>query len=133
MTVTIYHNPACSKSREALALIRQSGEETRVIAYLETPPSRAELVAILAAAALTPRQLLRDKGTPFAALGLADPTLSDDALIDAMLAHPILINRPLVVTQKGARLCRPPEVVLEILPNGPVGDITKEDGAEGKG
>lgn len=91
MTVTIYHNPACSKSREALALIRQSGEEPRVIAYLETPPSRAELVAILAAAALTPRQLLRDKGTPFAvALGLADPTLSDDALIDAMLAHPIL-------------------------------------------
>lgn len=133
MTVTIYHNPACSKSREALALIRQSGEEPRVIAYLETPPSRAELIAILAAAALTPRQLLRDKGTPFAALGLADSTLSDDALIDAMLAHPILINRPLVVTPKGARLCRPPEVVLEILPNAPIGDVTKEDGAEGKG
>jgi arsenate reductase len=128
MTVTIYHNPACGTSRNTLAMIRQSGEEPRVIEYLKSPPSRAELVALMAAAGLTPRQLLREKGTPFAELGLGDLTLSDEALIDAMLAHPILINRPLVVTPKGTRLCRPSEVVLEILPNAAIGTFTKEDG-----
>lgn len=128
MTVTIYHNPACGTSRNTLAMIRQSGEEPRVIEYLKSPPSRAELVAMMAAAGLTPRQLLREKGTPFAELGLGDLTLSDEALIDAMLAHPILINRPLVVTPKGTRLCRPSEVVLEILPNAAIGTFTKEDG-----
>ena len=128
MSIAIYHNPACGTSRNTLAMIRQSGEEPRVIEYLKTPPSRAELVAMMAAAGLTPRQLLREKGTPFAELGLGDPALSDDALIDAMLAHPILINRPLVVTPKGTRLCRPSEVVLEILPNAAIGDFTKEDG-----
>lgn len=128
MAITIYHNPACGTSRNTLAMIRQSGEEPRVIEYLKTPPSRAELVAMMAAAGLTPRQLLREKGTPAAELGLADPTLSDEALIYAMLAHPILINRPLVVTPKGTRLCRPSEVVLEILPNAAIGDFTKEDG-----
>lgn len=128
MTVTIYHNPACGTSRNTLAMIRQSGEEPRVIEYLKSPPSRAELVAMMAAAGLTPRQLLREKGTPFAELGLGDLTHSDEALIDAMLAHPILINRPLVVTPKGTRLCRPSEVVLEILPNAAIGTFTKEDG-----
>lgn len=128
MAITIYHNPACGTSRNTLAMIRQSGEEPRVIEYLKTPPSRAELVAMMAAAGLTPRQLQREKGTPAAELGLADPTLSDEALIYAMLAHPILINRPLVVTPKGTRLCRPSEVVLEILPNAAIGDFTKEDG-----
>lgn len=128
MSVTIYHNPACGTSRNTLAMIRQSGEEPRVIEYLKTPPSRAELVAMMAAAGLSPRQLLREKGTPYAELGLDNPALTDEALIDAMLAHPILINRPLVVTPKGTRLCRPSEVVLEILPNADIGPFTKEDG-----
>ena len=128
MSVTIYHNPACGTSRNTLAMIRQSGEEPRVIEYLKTPPSRAELVEMMAAAGLSPRQLLREKGTPYAELGLDNPALTDEALIDAMLAHPILINRPLVVTPKGTRLCRPSEVVLEILPNADIGPFTKEDG-----
>ena len=133
MSITIYHNPACGTSRNTLAMIRQSGEEPRVIEYLKSPPSREELVALIAAAGLTPRQLLREKGTPYKDLGLDDPALSDDALIDAMLAHPILINRPLVVTPKGTRLCRPSEVVLEILPNPAIGDFRKEDGEVVKG
>lgn len=133
MSVTIYHNPACGTSRNTLTMIRQSGEEPRVIEYLKTPPSREELVALIKAAGLTPRQLLRQKDTPYQDLGLDNPALSDDALLDAMLAHPILINRPLVVTPKGTRLCRPSEVVLEILPNAAIGAFTKEDGEVVKG
>ena len=117
MTITIYHNPACGTSRNTLALIRDSGAEPRVVEYLRTPPSREELLAVMRQAGLTPRALLREKGTPYAELGLDDPSLSDDQLVDAMMAHPILINRPLVVTPLGARLCRPSETVLEILPN----------------
>lgn len=133
MSITIYHNPACSKSRNTLALIRRCGAEPRVIAYLETPPTRVELKTLMAAAALTPRQLLRQKEALFAELGLGDPTLSDDVLIDAMLAHPILIDRPLVVSPKGTRLCRPPELVLEILPDPGIGTFTKEDSEEAQG
>ncbi|ABC22792.1 arsenate reductase (glutaredoxin) [Rhodospirillum rubrum] len=128
MGVTIYHNPACGTSRNVLAMIRQSGEEPRVIDYLKTPLSRAELVDLIAVLAIPVRDLLRRKGTPFDALGLEDPALSDDALIDAMVAHPILINRPIVVTAKGAALCRPSEAVLAILPTPLVGSFTKEDG-----
>ena len=128
MTVTIYHNPACGTSRNTLAMIRASGEEPVVVEYLKTPPDRATLVDLIVRAGLTPRQLLRENGTPYADLGLADPKWSDDQLIDQMLAHPILINRPLVVTDKGVRLCRPSEVVLEILANPVIGDFTKEDG-----
>jgi len=113
--VTIYHNPDCGTSRNVLALIRNAGVEPQVIEYLRDPPSRERLVAMISAAGLTVRQALREKGTPYAALGLDDPTLSDDALLDAMLAHPILINRPFVVTERGTRLCRPSEAVLEIL------------------
>lgn len=127
MSVTIYHNPACGTSRNTLAMIRQSGEEPTIIEYLKTPPSRDTLVALLAAMKLAPRDILREKGTPFAELGLADPNLSDDALLDAMMAHPILINRPIVVTDKGARLCRPSERVLDLLEH-PVGRFVKEDG-----
>jgi arsenate reductase len=116
MTITIYHNPSCGSSRNTLAMIRQSGDEPVVIEYLKTPPTRERLVALLRAMKLTPRDLLRQKGTPYAELGLADPKWSDDELIDFMLAHPILINRPIVETPKGVRLCRPPETVLEILP-----------------
>jgi len=116
MTVTIYHNPACGTSRNTLALIRERGEEPVVVEYLKTPPSRAELTDLLARAGLTPRAVLRKKGTPYAELGLDDPALTDDQLLDAMLAHPILIERPLVATPRGARLCRPAETVLEILP-----------------
>ena len=117
MTVTIYHNPACGTSRNTLALIRQSGEEPEVIEYLKTPPSRERLVELIGAMGITPRALLRRKGTPYDELGLDDPKWSDDEIIDFMLAHPILINRPIVVTPKGVRLCRPSETVLEILPN----------------
>jgi len=117
MTVTIYHNPACGTSRNTLALIRERGEEPVVVEYLKTPPSRAELTDLLARAGLTPRAVLRKKGTPYAELGLDDPALTDDQLLDAMLAHPILIERPLVATPRGARLCRPAETVLEILPS----------------
>lgn len=128
MTITIYHNPACGTSRNTLAMIRQSGEEPRIIEYLKTPPTRDELVALIAAMDITPRQLLRQKGTPYDDLGLADTSLDDDAIIAAMLAHPILINRPIVVTPLGVRLCRPSDVVVEILPNADIGPFTKEDG-----
>lgn len=127
MTVTIYHNPACGTSRNTLAMIRRSGEEPHVVEYLKTPPSRERLVELLNAMRMTPRDLLREKGTPFVELGLGDPSLSDDAILDAMMAHPILINRPIVVTDKGTRLCRPSERVLDLLDH-PVPDFTKEDG-----
>lgn len=127
MTVTIYHNPACGTSRNTLAMIRQSGEEPHVIEYLKTPPAREELVKLIDAIGITPRELLREKGTPYAELGLGDPSLTDDTLIDAMMARPILINRPIVVTEKGAALCRPSEKVLSLLAN-PVSSYVKEDG-----
>ena len=117
MTATIYHNPACGTSRNTLALIRNSGTEPEVIEYLKTPPSRDTLLDLMCRADLTPRALLREKGTPYAELGLADPALTDDQLVDAMMAHPILINRPLVVTPLGVKLCRPSEAVLDILPD----------------
>ena len=115
MSVTIYHNPSCGTSRNTLAMIRQSGEEPEVIEYLKNPPSRARLIELIAAMGISARELLREKGTPYAELGLADPKWSDDELIDFMLAHPILINRPIVVTPKGVRLCRPSELVLDLL------------------
>lgn len=128
MTITIYHNPACGTSRNTLAMIRQSGEEPDIIEYLRTPPTRERLVELIAAMGITPRQLLREKGTPYGELGLDNPNLTDDALIDAMLAHPILINRPIVVTPLGTRLCRPSEMVLDILPKADIGPFTKDDG-----
>lgn len=128
MTITIYHNPACGTSRNVLAMIRNSGEEPRIIEYLKTPPGRAELVDLIARASIAPRALLRRKGTPYDELGLDDPRLTDDQLIDAMIAHPILINRPLVVTPLGVKLCRPSEVVLDILANPQQGPFAKEDG-----
>jgi arsenate reductase len=127
MTITIYHNPECGTSRNTLAMIRQSGEEPEVIEYLKTPPNRARLVELIKAMGVPVRGLLREKGTPYAELGLADPKWSDDELIDFMLAHPILINRPIVVTGKGVRLCRPSELVLDLLDN-PVASFVKEDG-----
>src|SRR4051812_28250576 len=117
MTITIYHNPACGTSRNTLAMIRQSGEEPVVIEYLKNPPSRETLVELIQAMNISVRGLLRQKGTPYDELGLGDPKWTDDELIDLMLNHPILINRPIVVTDKGVRLCRPSEVVLDILPN----------------
>lgn len=128
MSVTIYHNPQCGTSRNTLAMIRQSGVEPEVIEYVKNPPTRTRLVELIAAMGITPRALLREKGTPYAELGLADPKWTDDELIDAMLKHPILINRPIVVTGKGVRLCRPSEAVLEILPNPSIGRFIKEDG-----
>jgi len=128
MTVTIYHNPDCGTSRNVLALIRNSGEEPRVVEYLKTPPSRAELVALIGRIGVPARDVLRRKGTPYEELGLDDPALTDDALIDAMVAHPILINRPIVVTEKGVRLCRPSETVLGVLANPQRGALSKEDG-----
>ena len=128
MTITIYHNPDCGTSRNTLAIIRQSGEEPQVIEYLKTPPSRERLVELIEAMAMTPRQLLREKGTPYAELGLGDPKWSDDEILDFMLAHPILINRPIVVTPLGVVLARPSEKVLDILPNPEIGAFTKEDG-----
>ncbi|MER8857568.1 arsenate reductase (glutaredoxin) [Mesorhizobium sp. M0757] len=137
MTITIYHNPNCGTSRNTLAMIRQSGEEPEIIEYLNTPPSRAKLVELIAAMGISPRALLRTKDTPYEELGLADPKWSDDQLIDAMLQHPILINRPIVVTPLGVVLARPSELVLGVLPNPDVGPFAKEDGeviidAEGK-
>ncbi|RVD21075.1 arsenate reductase (glutaredoxin) [Mesorhizobium sp. M4B.F.Ca.ET.017.02.2.1] len=128
MSITIYHNPACGTSRNTLAIIRQSGEEPEVVEYLKTPPSREKLVELIAAMAMTPRQLLREKGTPYAELDLANPKWSDDDILDFMLAHTILINRPIVVTPKGTILARPSEAVLDILPNPDIGPFTKEDG-----
>jgi arsenate reductase len=127
MSVTIYHSPDCGTSRNTLAMIRQSGEQPEVIEYLKTPPSRARLIELIKAMAIPVRALLREKGTPYAELGLADPKWSDDELIDFMLAHPILINRPIVVTPKGTKLCRPSEAVLDLLEH-PVTSFVKEDG-----
>ena len=130
MSIAIYHNPACGTSRNVLAMIRNSGEEPRIIEYLKTPPSRAELASLIARMGLRARDVLRQKGTPYQELGLDDRDLSDDALLDAMMAHPILINRPIVVTDLGVRLCRPSETVLDILPNPQRGAFTKEDGEQ---
>jgi arsenate reductase len=127
MSVTIYHNPACGTSRNTLAMIRQSGEEPEVIEYLKNPPDRARLIELIKAMGIPVRGLLREKGTPYSELGLADPRWSDDELIDFMLAHPILINRPIVVTAKGTRLCRPSEMVLDLLDH-PADSFVKEDG-----
>ncbi len=126
--IIIYHNPACGTSRNTLAMIRNAGIEPHVIEYLKTPPARDLLTQLIARAGLTPRALLREKGTPYAELGLGDVTLSDDQLIDAMMAHPSLINRPLVVTPLGVKLCRPSELVLDILPSPQRHEFTKEDG-----
>ncbi|WP_213742029.1 arsenate reductase (glutaredoxin) [Bradyrhizobium sp. dw_411] len=127
MSVTIYHNPACGTSRNTLAMIRQSGEAPTIIEYLKTPPDRARLIELIKAMNIPVRALLREKGTPYAELGLADPKWSDDELIDFMLAHPILINRPIVQTPKGTKLCRPSEAVLDLLDN-PAASFVKEDG-----
>jgi arsenate reductase (glutaredoxin) len=127
MSITIYHNPACGTSRNTLAMIRQSGAEPVVVEYLKTPPSREKLVELVKALGISVRALLREKGTPYKELGLDDPKWSDDELIDQMLAHPILINRPIVVTPKGTRLCRPSEAVIDLLDR-PVGRFVKEDG-----
>lgn len=128
--VVIYHNPDCGTSRNTLALIRNSGVEPHVVEYLKSPPARTLLLGMIDRAGLTPRALLREKGTPYAELGLADEGLSDEALVDAMMAHPILINRPLVVTPLGIKLCRPSEAVLDILPDAQLGPFTKEDGEQ---
>jgi len=128
MNVTIYHNPDCGTSRNTLAMIRQSGTEPTIIEYLKEPPTRAELIELIAAMGVSVRSLLREKGTPYAELGLGDPRWTDNELIDLMLVHPILINRPIVVTSKGVRLCRPSEAVLDVLPNPHIGRFVKEDG-----
>ncbi|MBB3392891.1 arsenate reductase [Rhizobium sp. BK275] len=137
MDVTIYHNPDCGTSRNTLAMIRNAGIEPTVIEYLKNPPSREELVKMIADAGLTVREAIREKGTPYAELGLDNPSLTDEQLLDAMLKDPILINRPFVITPSGTRLARPSEVVLDILPDTHRGAFTKEDGekvldAEGK-
>ena len=126
--IVIYHNPECGTSRNTLAMIRNAGIEPHVVEYLKTPPSHTLLVALIARAGITPRNLLREKGTPYADLGLGDETLSDDALIDAMMAHPVLINRPLVVSPLGVKLCRPSEAVLDLLPARQQRAFAKEDG-----
>ncbi|HFO1314294.1 TPA: arsenate reductase (glutaredoxin) [Pseudomonas aeruginosa] len=126
--ITIYHNPACGTSRNVLGLIRNSGEEPTVIEYLKTPPDRATLKALIAAMGVPVRAVLREKGTPYAELNLSDPKWSDEQLIDFMLQHPILINRPIVVTPLGTRLCRPSEAVLDLLPQPQRGAFNKEDG-----
>ena len=128
MTVTILHNPDCGTSRNTLALIRNSGEEPEVVEYLKTPPAREALAELIRRMGIPVRGLLREKGTPYAELGLGDPSLTDEQLLDAMMAHPILINRPIVVTPLGAKLCRPSEAVLGILPNPQRGAFAKEDG-----
>lgn len=127
MTTLIYHNPQCGTSRNALAMMRASGEEPEIVEYLLHPPGRERLVELIALMNITPRQLLRRKGTPYDELGLDDTSLTDEQLLEAMLAHPVLINRPIVVTSKGAALCRPSEQVLALLEN-PVSRFTKEDG-----
>jgi arsenate reductase (glutaredoxin) len=127
MSVTIYHNPSCGTSRNVLEMIRQSGETPQIIEYLKTPPDRARLIALIRAMGIPVRALLREKGTPYAELGLADPKWSDDELIDFMLAHSILINRPIVQTPKGTKLCRPSEAVLDLLDH-PAASFVKEDG-----
>jgi arsenate reductase len=128
MDITIYHNPNCGTSRNTLAMIRNTGVEPQIIEYLKTPPTREVLKDLIAKAGLTMRQAIREKGTPYAELGLNNPALTDEQLLDAMLAHPILINRPFVVTSKGVRLCRPSELALELLPLPQKGPFTKEDG-----
>lgn len=136
MSVTIYHNPDCGTSRNTLAMIRNAGIEPEIIEYLRTPPDREILKDLIARAGLTVRAALREKGTPYAERGLSDTSLSDEQLLNAMMEHPILINRPFVVTPLGVRLCRPSEVVLDILPAGQKGAFTKEDGeqvVDGKG
>jgi arsenate reductase (glutaredoxin) len=128
MSVTIYHNPDCGTLRNTLAIIRQSGVHPTVIEYLKTPPSREKLVELIKAMGISVRALLREKGTPFRELGLDDQKWTDDELIDQMVAHPILINRPIVVTPKGVKLCRPSEAVLQLLPNPHIGRFVNEDG-----
>ena len=137
MTVTIYHNPACGTSRNTLAMIRQSGVEPQVIEYLKTPPSRSRIIELVTAAGLSLRDAIRRKDTPFEALGLANVSLSETELLDAIVTNPILLNRPFVETPLGTRLCRPSELVLDILENPDIGPFSKEDGeviitAEGK-
>jgi arsenate reductase len=126
--VIIYHNPECGTSRNALAMIRNAGIEPHVVEYLKTPPVRSMLEALIARMGIAPRALLREKGTPFAELGLADPSLGDDEIVDAMIAHPILINRPIVVSPLGVKLCRPSEAVLDLLPQYQRAAFAKEDG-----
>jgi arsenate reductase (glutaredoxin) len=128
MSVTIYHNPECGTSRNTVAMIRQSGIEPEIIEYLKTPPSREKLIELIKAMNISVRALLRERGTPYHEFGLSDPNLTDDQLIDQMLAHPILINRPIVVTDKGVKLCSPSETVLPLLPNPRIGRFVKEDG-----
>ena len=128
--IIIYHNPECGTSRNTLAMIRNAGIEPHVIEYLKTPPSRALLIELIDRAGITPRDLLREKGTPYAQLGLSDDALSDVALVDAMMAHPDLINRPLVVSPLGVKLCRPSEAVLDLLPDDQLGAFAKEDGQQ---
>jgi arsenate reductase len=128
--IVIYHNPGCGTSRNTLGLIRNAGVEPHVVEYLKTPPSRALLVELIDRAGITPRDLLREKGTPYTELGLGDTSLSDDVLVNAMMAHPILINRPLVVSPLGVKLCRPSEAVLDLLPTGQLGAFAKEDGEQ---
>ena len=128
--IVVYHNPDCGTSRNTLAMIRNAGIEPHVVDYVKTPPSRAMLESLMERAGLSPREVLREKGTPFAELGLGDESLSDAALVDAMMEHPILINRPLVVSPLGVRLCRPSEAVLDILPSPQQGAFTKEDGEQ---
>lgn len=126
--ITIYHNPACGTSRNTLALIRNSGVEPTVVEYLQTPPDRATLLQLIGDMGIPVRSVMREKGTPYAELQLDDPSMSDDALIDAMLMHPILINRPIVVTPRGTKLCRPSESVLDLLPSPQLAPFAKEDG-----
>ncbi|AYG94798.1 arsenate reductase (glutaredoxin) [Brevundimonas naejangsanensis] len=128
MDVVIYHNPACGTSRNALALIRHVGIEPHVIEYLKTPPSRAMIMGLVERMGAPLRSLLREKGTPFAELSLGDPDLTDDQLLDAIEAHPVLLNRPVVVSPLGVKLCRPSEAVLDLLPSGSLKPFTKEDG-----
>ena len=128
--VTIYHNPACGTSRNTLAMIRNSGAEPRVVEYLQTPPSRGELADLIRRMGVPVRAVLREKGTPYAELGLGNPDLTDDQLLDAMMAHPILMNRPIVVTPLGVKLCRPSDVVLDLLADAQRGSCAKEDGEQ---